>query len=149
MACHITGDQHVSYMLQYGLKNYRDAGWVYCTPAIAVGYPRRVLPDTLGWKVQNRPEHMLPNTGEYADGFGNKNYIYAVANPDELDKHPNRYTLSSLKASGFGLIYFDQEKRQVECESIPFLADLDNPEERNYPGWPVTIDLDTEQVIKK
>lgn len=146
-AFHITGDQHLTMMVQYGTDAFRDAGWVFCTPAIAVGYPRRFLPDMLGWKVQNRPAHNLPNTGEYTDGFGNKNYVYAVGNPDDLDRHANRYTLSELKASGYGLIHFNENDRTVTCESIRFLGDLSQPDKGNFPGWPVTIDLDSDEVV--
>jgi len=145
-AFHITGDQHISSMVQYGVDEFRDAGWVFCTPAIAVGYPRRFLPDMLGWEVHNRPEHGLPNTGEYTDGFGNKNYVYAIANPDDLDRHSNRYKLSELKASGYGVIHFDKADRTVTCESVRFLGDLSQPEKAQFPGWPVTIDLDQSRV---
>lgn len=147
-AFHITGDQHITSMVQYGVDEFRDAGWVFCTPAIAVGYPRRFLPDMLGWEVQNRPDHGLPNTGEYTDGFGNKNYVFAVGNPDDLDRHRNRYKLSELKASGYGVIHFDKEQRQVTCESIRFLGDLSKPAEAHFPGFPVTIDLDESAVVK-
>ncbi len=78
---HINGDQHVPSLVQYGLKNYRDADWSFCTPAIAVMYLRWFLPDELGYPVVDRPEHNYPNTGKYTDAFGNKNYVYAIGNP--------------------------------------------------------------------
>ncbi len=147
-AFHITGDQHLTSMVQYGLDNYRDAGWIFCTPAISVGYPRRFFPDQLGWDIKNRPDHGNPNTGEFTDGFGNKNFVYAVGNPDDQDKHQNRYQQAELKASGYGMIYFNKEDREVTCESIRFLGDVDDIANAQFPGWPVTIDLD-KSVVKK
>jgi phosphodiesterase/alkaline phosphatase D-like protein len=147
-AFHICGDQHLTSMIQYGTEKFRDAGWTFCTPAIAVGYPRFFLPDQLYWKIQNRPQHNHPNTGEYKDGFGNKNYIYAVGNPDDKDQHENRYKKADLKASGFGLIHFNKEEREITCESFRFLGDLDKRQDAQFPGWPVSIDLDENTVIK-
>lgn len=61
----IAGDQHLPSLVQYGLENFRDAGWCYCTPAISIVYSRWFRPDELGLPVSNRPEHGLPNTGDY------------------------------------------------------------------------------------
>ena len=139
-AFHICGDQHISMQIQYGIKDFRDAGWGFCTPAITVGYERRFLPDRLGWPVQNRPEHNLPNTGEYTDGFGNKNYIYAVGNPEDKDNNESRYTKADSRASGFGMIYFDTDKGNIKTESWRFLTSAGMNEKSDmYPGWPVTI----------
>ena len=140
-AFHICGDQHLTTFIQYGIDNYRDAGWSFCTPAISVVYPRRFWPDKLDYPVKERPEHDLPNTGLYKDGFGNLNYVYAVGNPDEIDQHDNRYIAEDLKASGFGFITFNKENRTILSESYRFLADLNSPAKENqFPGWPVKID---------
>ncbi|WP_186758238.1 alkaline phosphatase D family protein [Echinicola salinicaeni] len=140
-AFHVNGDQHIPFLLQYSLDADRDAGWTFCTPAISTGYPRWCQPDTLNLPFSDRPSHHLPNTGIYRDVFGNRNYIYATGNPvDKLPKEPNRYKMAQAKASGFGLITFDQVHRTIKMEAIRFLADLDNPSEKNtFPGWPLTI----------
>jgi hypothetical protein len=140
-AFHIAGDQHLPSFMQYGVENYRDAGWAFCTPAIAVGYPRRFHPDLLGWEVKGRPEHGNPNTGLYTDAFGNPGYIYAVGNPEEEDFDPDRYEMAQIKASGFGLINFDIENRTIKSDAYHFKADVpaDGPPDQ-FPGWPVTID---------
>ena len=51
---HISGDQHVPSLVQYGIKNYRDAGWSFVPPAIAVGYSRWFRPDELNYPVQQQ-----------------------------------------------------------------------------------------------
>jgi hypothetical protein len=139
-AFNINGDQHVPSLVQYGIDDYRDAGWSFCTPAIAVGYSRAFLPDELGWKVRNRPEHGLPNTGEYEDAFGNKSYVYAIGIPDKQLKWENRYYQAHMRSSGFGMITFDTKTRDIKLDCYRFLADLDVPnKDFQFPGWPLTI----------
>ncbi len=141
-AFHINGDQHVPSLVQYGLSEYRDAGWSYCTPAIAVMYLRWFLPDELGVSVLDRPEHNYPNTGKYTDAFGNKNYVYAIGNPGKItvDKD-SRYTHAQIRSSGFGFVTFDQNTRDIKIDAWRFIADVDdpNPIRDQFPGWPKQI----------
>jgi hypothetical protein len=138
-ALHVNGDQHLTTMAQYGVEKQRDSNWSFCTPAIAVGYPRWWRPDDLGMPHANRPRHGLPDTGEYLDGFGNEFYVYAVGNPIE-PVAKNRYEKAHEKASGFGLITIDTEAKTYLCESFRFLVDATNGKPENqFPGWPVTI----------
>ncbi len=139
MALHICGDTHLGSLSQYGVDAQRDSNWAYCTPAIAAGWPRWWQPDEAGIPHKNRPEHELPNTGEYLDSFGNKAYVYAVGNP-EVGKSPNRYQHAHEKGSGFGFITFDTEKRTYLIEAFRFLTDAtDGKPDNQFPGWPVTI----------
>lgn len=139
-AFHICGDQHLPSFVQYGTDEFRDAGWAFCTPAITVGYQRRFLPDQLGWEINNRPAHELPNTGYYRDIFGNPNYVYAVGNPDDVATDPNRYEQAQLRASGFGYIEFDLAERTITSSAYKFLSDPASTNENNqFPGWPVKI----------
>ena len=140
LAFHIVGDQHVPSISQYGLIDFRDAGWCFCTPAIFVGYERRFLPERLGWAIANPPAHGLPNTGDYIDGFGNLDYVYAMGNPVDKPSHASRYQLGQDRSSGFGLIRFDQENRTIEMHAYRFLSDPAHPAPGDeFPGWPYTI----------
>lgn len=139
-ALHICGDQHLPTLVQYGVDSQRDASWVFCTPAISVGYQRRFLPDTLGWKAANRPEHNLPNTGEYTDVFGNHFYIYAVGNPVDSAFDANRYRQAWERSSGYGLIRFDQQERTIEFDAVRFPFDsVASHQDHKFPGWPLKI----------
>jgi hypothetical protein len=142
-ALHINGDQHLTTMTQYGSAQQRDANWSFCTPAIAAGYPRWWRPDEIeGMSHRNRPSHGREHTGEYLDGFGNKVYVYAVGNP-EVGTEKHRYDLAHQKASGFGFITVDTEKKTYLCESFKFLVDATDGNPANqHPGWPVTIHRD-------
>ncbi len=139
MPLHINGDQHLTSLVQYGVDKQRDSNWSFCTPAIAVGYPRWWRPDEIGIPHSSRPQHGLPNTGEYLDGFGNKVYVYGVGNPDVGTKK-NRYEKAHQKGSGFGLVTIDTEAKTYLIESFRFLIDAtDGKLSNQFPGWPVTI----------
>lgn len=137
---HVAGDQHVPSLVHYGIDEFRDAGWCYVTPAIAVGYSRWFRPDEMGIPVVNRPEHKYPNTGEYIDAFGNLNYVYAIGNPVNFSPINDRYELANIKSSGFGMIILNREQRTIKMEAWRFLANITNPQkEDQFPGWPLTI----------
>lgn len=137
---HIAGDQHVPSLVHYGIDNYRDAGWCFVTPAIAVGYSRWFRPDEIGIPAVSRPEHGHPNTGEYKDAFGNLNYVYAIGNPGNFSNVSDRYMLANIKSSGYAMIIFNNNERTINMESWHFLADLSNlSKEDQFPGWPFTI----------
>ncbi|MDI1334539.1 MAG: alkaline phosphatase D family protein [Lacunisphaera sp.] len=139
MALHICGDTHLASLAQYGVQAQRDSNWAFCTPAIAAGWPRWWLPDDAGMPHTNRPQHGLPNTGEYLDAFENRVYVYAVGNP-VVGQAPNRYDKAHEKGSGFGFITFDLEKLTYLVESFRFRVDvLDGKRDNQFPGWPVTI----------
>jgi len=140
MALHINGDQHLTSLTQYGVEKQRDSNWSFCTPAIAVGYPRWWRPDELEMPHENRPQHGLPNTGEYVDGLGNKVFVYAIGNP-EVDTKKSRYEKAHQKGSGFGFVTIDTEKKTYQIESFRFLIDASDGKASNqFPGWPVTIE---------
>lgn len=137
---HINGDQHLPFLVQYSIDNERDGGWTYCTPAISTGYIRWGQPDLMKVPFSQRPAHGLENTGLYPDGFGNRNFIYAVGNPIDNYQHKNRYLRAQNKSSGFGIITFDTTARTIKMEAYRFLADKDKPTpEDQFPGWPYTI----------
>lgn len=139
-AFHIAGDQHIPSLIQYGIDDFRDGSWAFCTPAIYVGYERRFHPSEVGVDIQNPPEHGLPNTGEFVDGFGNKNYVYAIGDPADEPRQSPRYTRGLDKASGYSIIRFDQVERTITIEAYKFDVDVtdDDPNDQ-FPGWPLTI----------
>ncbi len=103
------------------------------------GYPRWWRPDEVDIHHENRPQHGLPNTGEYTDYFGNHVYVYSVGNPAAGTKR-NRYELAHQKGSGFGLVTIDTEAKTYHCEAFRFLVDATSGEVNDqFPGWPLTI----------
>ncbi|MEM6778564.1 MAG: alkaline phosphatase D family protein [Planctomycetota bacterium] len=141
-ALHVNGDQHLTSLTQYGVADQRDSNWSFCVPAIAAGYPRWWRPDEVGMPHRNRPEHGMPNTGEYRDGFNNRVYVYAVGNPD-VGKSKNRYDQAHEKGSGFGYIIMDPTSQTYEIHSYRFAIDATDGDSANeFPGWPVIIHAD-------
>lgn len=138
-ALHICGDTHLPSLSQYGLEAQRDSNWAFCTPAIAVGWQRWWLPDEVKLPMAKRPAHGLANTGEYLDSFGNKNYVYAVGNP-EVSEARNRYVRAHEKSSGFGFITFDAQAKTYTLDAYKFMVDAtDGKPSNQFAGWPVTI----------
>ncbi|MGM8228653.1 alkaline phosphatase D family protein [Cellvibrio sp. ARAG 10.3] len=138
-ALHICGDTHLGSLCQYGVDAQRDSNWAFCTPAIAAGWPRWWRPDDLALNYTSRPSHGLSQTGEYLDSFGNKIYVYAVANP-EVGKSANRYIQAHEKGSGFGFILFDTKAKTYTMQAFRFLVNIaDNNPANQFPGWPVVI----------
>ncbi len=141
-AFNINGDQHLPSLVQYGVDNFRDAGWSFCTPAICNFYMRWFLPDEIGVPAFDRPEHGYENTGKYTDAFSNKNYVYAIGNPGKIpvDKE-SRYGNAQIRNSGFGIVTFDQTERTISIDAWRFIADVENPNplRDQFPGWPFII----------
>jgi hypothetical protein len=65
--------------------------------------------------------------------------MYAVGNPDEINQHKNRYTRADLKSSGFGIIRFNRNTRDITAEAYRFLSKTDGGTYQQFPGWPHTI----------
>ena len=83
-AFHYAGDQHLPSIVHHGIDEFGDAGWSFCVPSIAAGYPRSWQPDKEGRTVKNRVNG--PNTGDYLDAFGNRMTVWAVGNPAEENR---------------------------------------------------------------
>ncbi len=149
MALHICGDTHLASLSQYGVEQQRDSNWAFCVPAIGAGWQRFWFPEQVGLPVNNKPKHGLADCGEYVDAFGNKNYVYAVANPVR-GVSKNRYVRAQEKGSGFGMITFDTKAKTYLCTAYRFLADVTDPSADNvYPGWPVLIEQAENQGVNK
>jgi len=131
-AVHLAGDQHLGSTIQYGVDDWRDAGFALCVPSVGNFWPRRWFPPQPG---ANRDPSAPRYTGDYEDGFGNKMTVFAVSNPHRWGKEPA--TLHE-RAPGYGIARFDRTTREISLAAWPRWADPaagDPP----YPGWPVSF----------
>jgi phosphodiesterase/alkaline phosphatase D-like protein len=130
----IGGDQHLATIIHHGTSEWADSGYSFCVPSIVNYYNR-------WWDPLEEPAKViqtaLPKTGRYLDGFGNKLSMHAYANPDP--KRP-KYGKWGSRAAGHGIIRFNKKTRKITFECWPRGCDVDNPEHKQYPGWPITID---------
>jgi hypothetical protein len=85
---------------------------------------------------KNHQPGMPPYTGQFLDGLGNKITVWAVANPDPEENHDKLTT----RAAGFGVVRFNKPKRTITLECWPRNVDITDPEAKQYPGWPKTVD---------
>jgi hypothetical protein len=138
-AFHYAGDQHLPSIVHHGIDTWGDAGWSFCVPSTAAGYPRSWRADDEGRPVQNRPPGGLPNTGEYRDAFGNFMTVHAIGNPAEMNRKPVLELLHD-KSSGYGLVHFNKEDRTITMECWKLLFDAAKPQaDDQFPGWQKTI----------
>jgi alkaline phosphatase D len=134
------GDQHLTSIVHHGVNEQGDAGFSFCVPSIAAGYPRSWRPDVEGRPVKNRINGM-PNTGDYKEGFGNMVRVYAIGNPEKVNRKPVLERLHD-KASGHGMITLDREKGEIKMDCYRLLFDAKAPQAKDqFPGWPRTVNL--------
>jgi hypothetical protein len=138
-AFHYAGDQHLPSVTHYGVDTWNDAGYAFCVPSIAAGYPRSWRPDAEGRSVQNRVNG--PNTGEYLDGFGNHVTVWAVGNPAAKNRK-GRINMLHDKSSGFGIVRFNKPDQTITMECYRLQVDAQTLEASDqFPGWPVTVQM--------
>ena len=138
-AFHLAGDQHLPSIVHHGVDTWQDAGYSFCVPSIAAGYPRSWRPDAEGRPVRNRPEENLPNTGDYKEGLGNHVTVHAIGNPEKKNR-PGRLETLHDKASGYGILRLDPSKQTITMECWRLLIDAAHPKPGDqFPGWPKTI----------
>ncbi|NOY61253.1 MAG: twin-arginine translocation pathway signal protein [Calditrichaeota bacterium] len=132
-ALHIAGDQHLGSTIQYGVDDWRDAGYAFCVPAISNVWPRRWFPKNPG---RNRKPGAPKYTGDFLDGFGNHITVYAVSNPVFTGEKPA--TLYD-RATGYGIVRFNRKSHDIVIECWPRESDPAKPDAQEYFGWPIKI----------
>jgi hypothetical protein len=133
-ALHLAGDQHLATLVQYGVDDFRDAGFAFAGPALNNIWPRRWWPP-LGEDHQPLPGEP-PYTGDFRDAFGNRITAYAAANPRQTGLEP---AIIYDRVTGYGMITFDKADRTIRLECWPRYADPASGPGGQYEGWPRTL----------
>ncbi|MBX3097804.1 MAG: alkaline phosphatase D family protein, partial [Fimbriimonadaceae bacterium] len=127
---HVTGDQHLTSVIRYGIDRHDDGPFAICCPSVSNIWPRRWMPMAeLGTGISGLP----PYAGRFTDAFGHPVTVYAVANPVVTGQDPRLYD----RVTGYSIIRFDSGTGERVLESWPRL-----PSTKPFPGWPVTISAD-------
>jgi len=133
----IAGDQHLATLIHHGVNEFGDSGISFVSPSIVNYYVRWWDPID---PAQNKIDGVLPNLGDYRDGFGNKITMLGYVNPD-----PDRLVMTSPdgnhwgpRAEGYSLIRFDKDARTMTYEVWPRMLDVTEPGAMPYEGFPVT-----------
>jgi len=141
-AVHIAGDQHLATVIHHGIDEFRDGPWAFVVPASVNNYYGRWW-----WPEDERPggdppQSVLPWVGDYLDGFGNKITMHAYANPPVERNGSRDENGVSTWADGHGIIRFNKRADTVTFECWPRFTDVGQPDAKQFPGWPVTVELD-------
>ena len=135
------GDNHLPTVAHHGIDDWEDAGVSFTVPSIAAGFPRAWWPAQPGSnRAQGAPEY----TGRTLSPWGHPLTMLAAANPEAFVPHrdttPGDLRLLQDKSSGFGLVRFNTDTRQITIECWKLLADPSDPDTAQYGDWPITID---------
>jgi hypothetical protein len=144
-ACHLCGDQHLSVVVKHGIDAFRDGPYAFTNPAIINSYYGRWW-----WPADEQPggnpipDSPLPWTGDYLDGLYNHITMIAYANP-QFDKirvmRQNQRNPEAMLGDGYGLIRFNKKSRETTFECWPRYADVSQGNSGQYPGWPITFKI--------
>ena len=133
-APHLCGDQHLAVFVKHGIENFGDGPYAFTSPAIVnTIYGRWWWPENEKAGPNAVAGSPLPWTGDYLDGLGNKITMLAYANP------PNRQD-EKQRGDGFGVVRFDKKNRKITVECWPRFADVDQGDQAQFAGWPITFD---------
>jgi len=135
-AVHLCGDQHLAVAVKNGIDEFGDGPYAFTSPALVntiYGRWWHPLDEKPGPNpVANSP---LPWTGDFKDGLGNKISMMAYANPPDIrDEHQ--------RADGYGLVRFNKKSRKITFECWPRFSDAKQGDKAQFPGWPITVDMD-------
>lgn len=131
-AVHLCGDQHLAVVVKHGIEEFGDGPYSFTSPALVnTTYGRWWHP--LDEKAGPNPvaNSMLPWTGDFRDGLGNKISIMAYTNPANIAEERTR-------ADGYGLVRFNKQRREITFECWPRFADA-NGRHTQFDGWPVRV----------
>ncbi|HEX8039122.1 MAG TPA: twin-arginine translocation pathway signal protein, partial [Chryseosolibacter sp.] len=132
-ALHLAGDQHLASLVHYGVDEFGDSGYAFAGPALNNLWPRRWWPPLGGHEpLPGKPAY----TGNFRDGFGNRMTVLAAANPRRTGVAP---ALVHDRATGYGIVTFDKDKRTMTIECWPRYSDPAKGSGGQYEGWPVTV----------
>jgi alkaline phosphatase D len=142
-AVHLAGDQHLGTVIQYGVREHRDAGFAFTGPALNNIWPRRWWP-TLPADHQSMPGRAA-YTGDFEDAFGNKVTMVAAANPRQTGLTP---AIIHDRATGYGIVVFDRAAGTVRFECWPRGNNPATSPTGQFDGWPVTVHPRSNRIIE-
>jgi len=135
-AVHLCGDQHLAVVVKHGIDEWGDAPYAFTSPALVnTIYGRWWHPEDEKPGPNPLPDSPLPWTGDFKDGLGNKISMMAYANPPDISDEKQR-------ADGYGLVRFNKKNRRVTFECWPRFADVKDGSKAQFPGWPITVEMD-------
>jgi hypothetical protein len=138
-ATHLCGDQHLAVVVKHGIENDADGPLAFTGPALMNTIYRRWWKPLDGLPGDDPVEDSpLPFTGNFKDGFGNRFRMLAYANPSFARGMPEEE-----RAEGVAIARFNKSDRTVTFECWSRFADVNDGPTAQYPGWPMTFPLES------
>ncbi|HSI65346.1 MAG TPA: hypothetical protein VLE43_19630, partial [Candidatus Saccharimonadia bacterium] len=135
-AVHLCGDQHLAVAVKHGIVESGDGPYAFTSPALVnTIYGRWWHPLDEKTGPNPVPGSPLPWTGDFKDGLGNLISMMAYANPPDIADEKQR-------ADGYGLVRFQKKARKIIFECWPRFSDAKQGDKAQFPGWPITVDMD-------
>jgi alkaline phosphatase D len=145
----IGGDSHLPALVQFGLEDWRDAGYQFSPPPVASKWRTWWNPATPG---ENQPADSSAYLGNHTDAFANKITVHAVANPKISAQQSLRNNTAKglpdwrflvnreLNNDGYGIVRLHKKEQTIVFEAWPWNS---HPQQapQQFPGWPVTIHM--------
>lgn len=129
-ATHLCGDQHLAVVVKHGIDSHGDGPYAFTSPAIVnTIYGRWWHPKDEKAGLNAVADSLLPWTGDFLDGLGNKITMFAYANPENRNDELKR-------ADGYGLSRFHKDSGEVTFECYHRFTDISQGAEQ-FSGWPV------------
>jgi len=133
---HLGGDQHLATIVHHGVETHGDAMWSFCVPSVANFYPRAWAPHLDGEYSYPAPADY---TGPHRDGFNHPVTVWAATNPGrDMGQDPPEL---HDRMPGYGIVRLNKKARTITMECWPRSADTNDPQARQYLGWPKTISM--------
>lgn len=135
-ATHLCGDQHLAVVVKHGIAEFGDGPYAFTSPALVnTIYGRWWHPEDEKPGPNAVPNSPLAWTGDFQDGLGNRISMLAYANPADIRDEKQR-------ADGYGICRFNKRTRQITFECWPRFSDVADGNKAQFPGWPVTFNMD-------
>jgi len=133
---HLCGDQHLAVVVKHGIDDFGDGPYSFTSPALVnTIYGRWWHPLDEKPGPNPVPDSPLPWTGDFRDGLGNRISMLAYANPENIQEEKKR-------ADGYGIARFNKLKRTITLECWPRFCDVQQGDQQQFPGWPITVAID-------
>ena len=134
-AVHLCGDQHLAVVVKHGIASERRSVRFHQPGAREHDLRPMVAPARREARPEPRAEQPAALDRRVLDGLGNKIRMLAYANPEAIMNEKKR-------ADGYGVVRFNKKSRKIVIECWPRFADAKDGAKSQFPGWPITINVD-------
>jgi hypothetical protein len=122
--------------VKHGIDEFGDGPTAFTSPAIVnTIYGRWWHPLDEKPGPNPVPDSPLPWTGDFMTAWATRSRCWPTpTRPTSADERQ--------RADGYGIVRFDKRNRRITFECWPRFSDVQEGDKAQFPGWPLTIDMD-------